>query len=218
MCGRYYIEIDEGDLDEIVREAEEKVKEYAGQITMKTRGDIYPTDIVPVLTEAHQGEPMQWGFSLAKGRPVINARCESVFEKAMFRQSVREHRCLIPASAYYEWASVAGTKKKDQYVFQAHGSILYFAGCYRYYHGEKARSIPQFVILTRQAADGAVAIHDRMPVIIPEHRIEDWLCSEKPAISFDESITALQIKRYASQGTATDSMESTDAKGQIGLW
>ena len=193
MCGRYYIEMDDGELDEIVREAEKNVQAYTGtgQIMMKTRGEIFPTDIVPVLTAPGRIQAMQWGFTLSKGGPVINARCETVFEKTMFQQAMADKRCLIPASGYYEWASIPGSRKKEKYTFQAPGSVLYFAGCYRM---EKTSPVSRFVILTRQAIGGAESIHDRMPVMVPGERIADWLKEGLPGIAFEESLTAVQYE------------------------
>ena len=46
----------------------------------------------------------------------------------------------------------------------------YFAGVYRMEKG-----VPRFVILTTQANESMVKIHDRMPLIIKEEQIEEWL-------------------------------------------
>ena len=34
---------------------------------------------------------------------IINARAETVIEKASFRNAMKRRRCLVPADAYYEW-------------------------------------------------------------------------------------------------------------------
>ena len=52
---------------------------------------------------------MRWGFlpgwykSPGDGPLLINARAETVADKPAFRAAVRERRCLIPASGFYEW-------------------------------------------------------------------------------------------------------------------
>ena len=190
MCGRYYIEIDDSELEEIVREAEKRVKDYPGhpgQITLKTAGEIFPTDTVPVLTGVGRCEPMKWGFVNFKGRPVINARGETALERPMFRQAMLQRRCLIPASGYYEWRAEGrvedrageGKSRKVKYRFRLPDGAMYFAGCFRQ---EQGSPFPHFVILTRQASEGVAAIHDRMPVILPAAFAQGWFHGE-PDIS-----------------------------------
>ena len=179
MCGRYYIEIDDSELEEIVREAEKRAKEYPAQITLKTAGEMFPTDIVPVLTGHDRCEPMKWGFINFKGKPVINARSETALEKPMFQRAMLERRCLIPASGYYEWRAEEGRSKKVKYGLRLPDGAMYFAGCFRQ---EKGSPVPHFVILTRQASEGIAAIHDRMPVILPAAQAQAWFHGE-PDIS-----------------------------------
>ena len=62
--------------------------------------------------------------------------------------------------------------KKTKYRFFVPGRPIYMAGCYRQ---EKGSPLRTFVILTREAVNGMEAFHDRMPVIIPNDRIEEWL-------------------------------------------
>ncbi len=56
--------------------------------------------------------------------------------------SVKERRCIIPATGFYEWS-----EKKDKYFFRSPDHrVLLFAGFYRQYEGSE-----RFVILTTQA-------------------------------------------------------------------
>ena len=189
MCGRYYIEIEDDEMrDMINRIAEETVGQTGGK-AIKTSGEVFPADIVPVRTGVLQYRPMKWGFTGFNSRPVINARSETALEKPMFREPMREHRCLIPACGYYEWQKTDGGREKTKYRIFLPGDILFFAGCYRL---EKGSLLPHFVILTRQAAGGAEAIHDRMPVILPEKHARTWL-HESPHVQ-TEAITALTYR------------------------
>jgi putative SOS response-associated peptidase YedK len=190
MCGRYYIEIDDRELQDIVRAAEKNIGETHEQLTIKTGGEIFPTDIVPVQTGPNQYWFMKWGFAASNGKPVINARSETALEKPMFRKAMRGQRCLIPASGYYEWRKDGAGKIKHQFYLP--GSPMFFAGCWR---KEKEGMPHTFVILTRPASGGAEAIHDRMPVIIPQNRAAAWL-SESPD-AMKEAITDLWYKRVS---------------------
>ena len=49
---------------------------------------------------------LQWGLIPSwseKPAGIINARAESIDEKASFKESFRRRRCLIPADGFYEW-------------------------------------------------------------------------------------------------------------------
>ncbi|MDR2711584.1 MAG: SOS response-associated peptidase [Clostridiales bacterium] len=168
MCGRYYIEIDEKELQEICEEVQKNQQENSRQLIIKFSGEVFPTDIVPVQTGQNKFQAMKWGFSGFDGKPIINARSETALEKTMFKKPMQKRRCLIPASGYYEWQKSTKTK----YQFYLPGSPIYFAGCYRQ---EKDDPYGSFVILTRQAASSIEEIHYRMPVIIPKEYTSFWL-------------------------------------------
>ena len=140
-------------------------------------GEIYPTNIVPILTS--QGpELMKWGYSGYRNR-IINARSETAMDKAMFRRSLMERRCLVPASGYYEWQRTrGGSKSGEKYAFYRPGKPLSMAGLWR---TEQNGRLPVFVILTRQATPDLSGIHDRMPVILPEGAKELWLSQDVDA-------------------------------------
>lgn len=103
MCGRYYVEIDEDELREIGEEAERLANAFPEPIPLKTRGEMFPTDVVPVQTARDRYVPMKWGFVTYDKKTIINARSETALQKPMFRRSMLENRCIIPASGYYEW-------------------------------------------------------------------------------------------------------------------
>ena len=190
MCGRYYIEIDERELQDIVDEVEKKSRESYEQLTIKTSGEIFPTDTVPVQTGMGRFQPMKWGFVGFDGKPVINARSETALEKPMFQKPMREQRCLIPASGYYEWQKDGA--KKIKYQLYIPNRLMYFAGCWRQ---EKNSQLCTFVILTRPATGGVEVIHDRMPVIIPQNRIDDWLHVGSEAMT--DVLVELSYKRVS---------------------
>ena len=80
-------------------------------------------------------------------------------------------RCLIPASAYFEWET--RDKQKIKYKLRpAKEGLFTFAGLYR---SEAGSDTPVFVILTTPAAEGISFIHARMPLILPPEQREDWL-------------------------------------------
>ncbi|BCJ94669.1 DUF159 family protein [Anaerocolumna cellulosilytica] len=166
MCGRYYVD------DETSREIR-KILDYLDEKfqrkTVKT-GEIFPSDTVPILSASHKKiEPdiSAWGFPGFNNKGVlINARAETVMEKKMFRDSVLNRRCVIPANGFYEW-----DRSKNKYFFHRHESdILYMAGIYNCYRNE-----PRFVILTTNANSSIEEIHSRMPLILEPDEIDTWI-------------------------------------------
>ena len=170
MCGRYYIEIDDRELQEICDAIPKTEKERYEQLQIKLSGEVFPTNIVPVQTGEKSYQLMKWGFSGFDKKPVINARSETAFIKPMFRDSMNRRRCLIPATGYYEW--LKENNRKTKYRFYIQGKPMYFAGCF---HHEQDAPLPSFVILTQAAACGAETVHDRMPLIIPASGAGLWL-------------------------------------------
>ena len=59
-------------------------------------------------------EVLWWGLipyftkDLKAARKPINARAETAGSSAMFRDALARRRCLVPADAFYEWASHGG--------------------------------------------------------------------------------------------------------------
>ena len=144
MCGRYYIDDEDPMIAEIIAEVEKK--NSMAREEMKA-GEIFPTNIVPVVTSE---EPIlaKWGFSRFDGKgQIINARSETAIEKPIFRKPLLEHRCLIPASHYFEWQKTGSQKQKTALRLPGK-QPLYMAGFYR---REKDVPYPVFVIMTREA-------------------------------------------------------------------
>ncbi len=86
--------------------------------------------------------------------------------------AVPRHRCLVPASGFYEWATVPGRKAKQPWYFKLRdGAPFGFAGLWT--SGEDGEG--SFVLLTT-APNGLVApVHDRMPVILDPEDEALWL-------------------------------------------
>lgn len=142
--------------------------------------NICPTQAVAVVTsEAGQRRyrPMRWGFvpvwykAVNDGPLIINARSETVAEKPAFRKAVRETRCLVPVSGFYEWRREGG-EKIPHYFHRADGAPLVLAGVWRDW-GEDGLS--SFAVLTTGANALMAPIHDRIPVVIEEAQWGKWL-------------------------------------------
>ncbi len=159
MCGRYTLFTEED--NQQIKQILEHLKDHPLRTKMIT-GEIFPTNLAPVITNKKQKEfeIYKWGFELKS--LIINARAESIFEKKSFIEPIKNTRCLIPATGFYEW-----DKNKNKYYYTLEEKKpLYMAGIYSYNH---------FVIITTKANQCIEKTHDRMPVIINEKYKEDWL-------------------------------------------
>ncbi len=181
MCGRYYFDPDQmTDAELIALLNREKERSASLQKDMRlTVGEIHPGDHAAVIARNRRNQRsafvMHWGYRL-NGRLVFNARSESAGEKPLFRSSMQDRRCLIPASAYFEWDHREKPLKKYRFAIPEE-KMLYLAGLYRY---EENAAVPSFTILTREATPDIFCFHARMPVIIPAALSDDWLDRSQP--------------------------------------
>ena len=121
--------------------------------------EIFPSDIVEIQTIQGTMDKI-WGVvNTYIGKTVINARAETVDTLSMFKNM---QPCLIPATGYFEW-----DKDKKKYLFTREDkTIIHMAGVYKE---------DRFVIITRDAYEEFVPIHNRMPYMISQQDIKSWL-------------------------------------------
>jgi putative SOS response-associated peptidase YedK len=114
-----------------------------------------------------------WARGLEGEKGVIMARADSVAEKPMFRAAFRRQRCLVPASGYYEWQSLAG-RRQPWYIRPADAPLFGLAGIYTLHRTEQGEA-GTVALLTTGAGASTREIHDRMPVILRPEDYARWL-------------------------------------------
>ena len=183
MCGRFYV--DEGTAKEIER----VIRGVDLRIQKMRTGDIYPSQSAGILTchsrqknplsagSAAENSPalelkeMHWGFpQYQKKGLLINARAETALQRRTFRESVLQRRCVIPAKQFYEWDS----DKNKVTFFREDRPVLFMAGFYNWFQEDE-----HFIILTTQANASVSPVHNRMPVVLDESELEDWVYDDK---------------------------------------
>lgn len=193
MCGRYQFAAEQG---EEIRQIVTEIQRRYGQSAW-VPGEIAPSERAPVLMP-EEGEIaprlMRWGYRLASTL-VINARAESAMEKPLFRESMKDRRCLIPATGFFEWS-----RDKHKYLFQLPDEpLLYMAGLFDRRGGEDC-----YCILTTKANESMGQIHDRMPLIISKDQVSGWLLD--PSMAEDMLVSI------------PPTLEHVSAEAQISLW
>lgn len=180
MCGRFYIAPEAG-LEKTFAHIQLKL---FPDLPVKYSGEIFPTDIVPVFIMENgrrMAKPMIWGFPRWGGKGVVfNARQETALTKPMFSKSLKERRVAILITGFFEWTPVPDQKKKDRYIFTLQGQkFLFLAGMWNSFHDPLSGQIPEhFTILTTNANDSMARFHDRMPIILTDDEVDDWLTAD----------------------------------------
>ncbi len=139
-----------------------------------------------------------WAKDPSVGSRMINARVETVTEKPAYRRAAARRRCLLPADGYFEWEQreVPGARgpkvvKVPHFLHDPDGAPLTFAGLYELWKDPAAAEGEDpwrwtATVITTQATDAAGRIHDRSPLVLPEHFQGDWL---------DPALTDLDLVR-----------------------
>ena len=118
MCGRYTL-----------TKQERRLQKYFGlteRLPFAPRYNIAPTQEAPVILmeNAPQRRMMRWGLipSWTKDETIanrlINARSETLADKASFRTAFERRRCLVIADGFFEWAKTKGGKSPVRIVLK----------------------------------------------------------------------------------------------------
>ena len=103
----------------------------------------------------------------------INARAESVWTKAAFKEPFESRRCLVVIDGYYEWQADGGVRRPHRVCLESRRPFT-VAGLWDRW-GEDDQEIDSCAIITTSASPRIVGIHDRMPLMIPEGERDAWL-------------------------------------------
>ena len=151
------------------------------------RYNIAPSQEILAVGQTREGQRkaawLRWGLvpHWAKddkvGYKMINARAETIFTKPAYKAPAKRHRCLVPASCFFEWQRTAKGSRKQPYCIRPKDQGLFaFAGLWEHWQDEEAdRKIDSCTIVTTQANEAVAELHDRMPVIIGEADFDLWL-------------------------------------------
>lgn len=162
MCGRYFLSFKA--ISELVKRVD--INEAQNLLLAK---DYFPSNEVPIIILNNNRLNLigaKWGFKAFDKKMIINARSETILEKSLFKNEVIDHRCIIPASGFYEWNEL-----KQKFSFENENDyIMYLAGIYRMINGQI-----EMTIITTKANYSMQGIHHRMPLVLNEDLMNKWL-------------------------------------------
>jgi putative SOS response-associated peptidase YedK len=131
-------------------------------------------DTAPVIRAAGNAvelAPMKFGFPAPrpKAGPVFNFRSEG-------RSFTNSNRCLIPATAFFEFTGSRYPKTKHRFTARA-WPYMAIAGLWR---EDAPGGPPAFAMLTTEPGPDVAPIHDRQIVILPPADWSAWVYLTKP--------------------------------------
>jgi putative SOS response-associated peptidase YedK len=194
MCGRFTLT--RKSMEELATALD--VEARPGDAALyRPRYNIAPTDqhwILRTMQERRELLPAAWGLvnswqgDAKSAFKQINARSETAPARPAFRDAYERRRCVVPADGFFEWT---GTKQARRPIWfhPPDGGLILFAGLQESWRNPATDAWQRtFTILTTSANELVAPVHDRMPVILPPERIDEWL--HIPATEADR-------KRYA---------------------
>jgi len=136
----------------------------------------------------HWGLVPFWSKESKTKHILINARAEGIETKPSFRSPFRHRRCVVPASGFYEWMHRDG---KQPYFIRPARDDNYFAmaGIWEHWQGRNGEVVNSVAVITTAANKVMAPIHDRMPAILDENNIPEWLDPES-----DRKLVAEMLK------------------------
>src|SRR5678816_1838078 len=175
MCGRY--------TDTKRNKAMLASVGFQADFAFTPRYNIAPTQEASIVALGAEGalehKLVRWGLlpHWAKdekmGVSLINARSETVAEKAAFRHAFRFRRCLVLADGFYEWKK-GPSGKQPIYIRMREGRPFAFGGLREEWR-DGERLVESFCIVTTRPNELCATVHDRMPLILREADFPAWL-------------------------------------------
>jgi putative SOS response-associated peptidase YedK len=194
MCGRYTL----------TNTAEMAVRFKVSQpeLPLTSRYNVAPSQVLPVVVRnsPNRLEWMKWGLvpfwskEPKASYSTINARAEGIVDKPAYRKPIRSQRCLVPADGFFEWQKT-GVGKQPYFIHLKGGELFGFAGLYDIYRDKAGNELRTFTIITTEANELMLPLHNRMPVILRREDEDRWL---DPAVTEPGAVLDL-LKPYPAE-------------------
>ena len=131
------------------------------------------------LAKLRWGLVPHWATGFKLGARMINARSETVHEKAAFRAAFRRRRCVVPVNGWFEWRRENG-EKQPYWIRPAGAEAFSLAGLWeRWDKGDEP--VETFTVLTTNASPALADIHHRQPAIVEDAALDEWLDPGTPS-------------------------------------
>ena len=176
MCGRYAVT--PGEFSDL------RMRFNLEEITLfKPRYNIAPTQQAPVVTNregTNRVEQFKWGLvpfwakDISIGSRMINARAETLATKSSFNGLLKNRRCLVLASGFYEWRR-EGKGKVPMWFKLKTGQSFVFAGLWDSWKQPDGNLLRTYTIITTEPNAVLLPVHNRMPVMLSDNDALAWI-------------------------------------------
>ena len=190
MCGRF-VSTSTPDAIASYFDATAVVESLGQNFNVAPTHDVYGVVADPAGERAvrafHWGLIPSWAKERKIGARMINARSETVAEKPAFRGPVKSKRLIVPMDGFYEWMPGSpdgplNTKgkplKQPMFIHRVDGAPLAVAGLWSAWRDPgdpEQRWLHSATVITTAANTLMSSVHDRMPVLVPHDRWDEWL-------------------------------------------
>ena len=156
MCGRYHFGITDTPKGKQIKEKAKKLN------LVYSEGEIFPTSnvlcVIPNETKIDLAS-MKWGITSKS--LLINARVETINDRPTYN-AIKNNRCAVICNGFYEW-----DKDKNKYYIDFDDEYMYLACIFN--------EDNELVILTTSSSDEFAKIHDRIPIIMNQNEMINYV-------------------------------------------
>ncbi len=146
-------------------------------VAARSTGDVARTPASNAIFNPRWGLIPSWARDAT--RPSVNARAESLAERPAFRDAFRHRRCVVPASAFYEWE--ARGRSRHPWLFRRRdGQAFFFAALWEIWPALDCAPLETCALVTTAANPTVAPIHDRMPALLDTQAAHLWLDPATP--------------------------------------
>jgi putative SOS response-associated peptidase YedK len=165
MCNDYEQHVFWAEYSKMMQALELGIPMQQSELDLRHADDIRINDMGPVMRAAGnliELVAMNFSFppSSPRGGPVFNFRSEG-------RRFDKSNRCLVPASAFFEFTGRKYPKAKHRFTLKD-APFIAIAGVWREGGGNQP---PAFTMLTTEPGPDVAPYHNRQVVVV---RPEDW--------------------------------------------
>lgn len=144
------------------------------------RFNVSPTQTVSiVMNDRHGQRTMQesrWGLFPFWAKDSVNADHATLSQKPFLDRMLRKQRCVLPCSGFFGRKQIGQERDpRAMHVVLPNQPVFGVAAIYDSWKDTRGQEVRAFTIITA-ASSGAMSVwQPRVPVILDEEGVEDWL-------------------------------------------